>query len=178
MRQLANKFTALSAAIIFSAIVFSAIVTAPIHAQSSHSTAVIEGVVVGPDARPVAGRARFSAAIRRTRSARDANRFARTFPLPQSAPGFLRCACAVGRSLFGLDAQRKSPHRRASHGESKTQGRERGASCVQFAAKSKIIRGQEIISVAGRPILQLQPPALRILNHQSAHSAVPNQSES
>lgn len=55
MRQLANKSTAFTAAIIFSAIVFSAIVAAPIHAQSSHGTAVIEGVVVGPDARPVAG---------------------------------------------------------------------------------------------------------------------------
>jgi Carboxypeptidase regulatory-like domain len=49
-RRVAKTLTAISAAIIIST--FAA---APIAPQSSHGTAAIEGIVIGPDAKPVAG---------------------------------------------------------------------------------------------------------------------------
>ena len=49
-RQVAKTLSA-----IFAAVIISTIVGAPSAAQSSHGTAAIEGIVIGPDAKPVAG---------------------------------------------------------------------------------------------------------------------------
>jgi Carboxypeptidase regulatory-like domain len=54
MRNRATSRTLLYAAG-SAAFIFAAIVSAPIRAQSSHGTAAIEGVVSGPDSKPVAG---------------------------------------------------------------------------------------------------------------------------
>jgi protocatechuate 3,4-dioxygenase beta subunit len=49
-RQVAKTLSA-----IFAAVIISIFAAAPIVAQSSHGTAAIEGIVIGPDAKPVAG---------------------------------------------------------------------------------------------------------------------------